>query len=69
MIYVFRTNVQAESQVLKLKPHLDKILPKGKWNFDLEDCDKILRIDNMENIVSIIIDLLKTYKFICEELE
>ena len=32
-------------QIKKLKPHIDKRLPKAKWNFDLKDIDKILRLD------------------------
>lgn len=47
-------------QIKKLKPHIDKILPKATWNFDLQDCDKILRIDSEENIVSTIMNLLKS---------
>ena len=56
-------------QIKKLKAHIDKILPKGKWNFDLEDIDKILRIDSEENIVLIVIDLLSIHSYSCEELE
>lgn len=56
-------------QAKKLKPHIDKILPKAKWNFDLDDCDKILRIDSEENIILKITDLLNTHQFNCEELE
>lgn len=69
MIFVFRTSVRTKMQARKLKPHIDKILPKAKWNFDLEDCDKILRIDFEENIVMKIIDLLKIHNHSCEELE
>ena len=45
----------------QLKPYIDKIVPTKKWNFDLEDCDKILRIDSEENIVLRIIFLLNMY--------
>ena len=69
MIYVFKTSVKTKDQVKKLKPHINNILPKEKWNFDLEDCDKILRIDSEENIVLKITDLLTSHSFICEELE
>jgi hypothetical protein len=69
MIFVFKTSVKTKMQIKKLKPHIDKILPKAKWNFDLEDCDKILRIDSEENIVLKITDLLTIHKFNCEELE
>jgi hypothetical protein len=56
-------------QAKKLKPHIDKIFPKAKWNFDLDDCDKILRIDSEENIVLKITGLLNIHQFFCEELE
>jgi hypothetical protein len=69
MIYVFKTSVKTKIQAKKLKPHIDKILSKAKWNFDLEDCDKILRIDSEENIVPEIKSLLKDHDSVCEELE
>lgn len=69
MIFVFKTSVKTNMQIKKLKPHIDKILPNAKWNFDLEDVDKILRIDSEENIVLIIIDLLSIHGYSCEELE
>ena len=56
-------------QAKKLKLHIDSILPKAKWNFDLQDCDKILRIDSEENVVVKIIDLLNVNNHSCEELE
>ena len=38
-------------QAKKLKPYIDTVLPNAKWNFDLKDSDKIMRIDSEENIV------------------
>ena len=69
MIFVFKTSVKTKMQLKKLKPYIDKILPNAKWNFDLQDIDKILRIDSEENIVLIIIALLHSHSFRCEELE
>ena len=69
MIFVFKTSVKTKMQVKKLKPHIDERLPKAKWNFDLEDIDKLLRIDSEENVVLIIIDLLNIHNYSCEELE
>ena len=69
MIYVFKTSVETKTQVKKLKPHIDKILPGEKWNFDLDDCDNVLRIDSGENIVVQITELLKSHQYHCEELE
>lgn len=69
MIYVFKTSVKTKMQAKKLKPHIDKVLSGAKWNFDLEDCDKILRIDSEENIVSKITDLLTIHQIESEELK
>ena len=69
MIFVFKTSVQTKMQAKRLRPHINKILPNEKWNFDLEDCDKILRIDCEKNIVLKIKDLLNNHKFNCEELK
>ena len=69
MIFVFKTSVKTKMQVKKLKPYIDILLPKAKWNFDLEDCDKILRIDSDENVNLKIKDLLRIHKFHCEELD
>jgi hypothetical protein len=68
MIFVFKTSVKNKMQVRKLKPYIDNILTNAKWNFDLEDCDKILRIDSEENIVLQVTDLLNKHNHNCEEL-
>ena len=69
MIFVFKTSVKTKMQLKKLKLHIDKILPKAKWNFDLKDIDKILRVDSEENIVLKITNLLHIHNYSCEELE
>ena len=68
MIYVFKTSVKTKVQVKRLKPHIDQALPRVKWNFDLVDCDNILRIDSEDDIVPTIIDFLKNHNYHCEEL-
>ncbi|QEC68960.1 hypothetical protein FRZ67_17200 [Panacibacter ginsenosidivorans] len=69
MIYVFKTSVKNKKHIRQLSPLLNSLLQQSKWNFDLEDCDKILRIDCDENVVFKIIDLLNIHKFYCEKLE
>ena len=68
MIFVFKTSVKTKIQIKTLKPHIDNLLLTAEWNFDLEDCDKILRVDSNENIVLPIINLLNIHKFTCEEI-
>lgn len=67
MIFVFKTSVATRNDVEQLRPHLDK-LPHSKWNFDLEDCDNILRIDSEQHVSKTIIRVLRAHGFGCEEL-
>ncbi len=68
MIYVFMTSVKTEQEVGLLKPHLNDLLKQTKWNFDLDDCDRILRIDSETGITQTVIKLLHDKGFDCEEL-
>ncbi|MBW1298576.1 hypothetical protein [Aquimarina litoralis] len=42
--YLLATYVQ-EIQLLAITPHLNAIVGNGSWNFDIEDCDKVLRLN------------------------
>lgn len=66
MIYVFKTAVNTKLRLESATAFLNELLPEGKWNFDLEDCDNILRIDSETEIAEII---LKNAIFDCIELE
>ncbi|WP_347053597.1 hypothetical protein [Flavobacterium olei] len=68
MIFVFKTNVFDDLAAMELKPLLDMQLPNSIWNFDLEDCDKILRIDSQIEIAEKTINLLQNIGYHCEEL-
>jgi len=68
MVLVFKTNVTSKKSVKKLKPLLDILLLCSKWNFDMKDCDKILRVEG-EGVMSLpIVALLAENGFYCEEL-
>lgn len=68
MIHVFKTTVKNKAQINRLKLKLNKLLSSSEWNFDLEDCDKILRFDSEEDVCQSVIDLLKDHNFECIEL-
>ena len=53
MIEVFKTYVQDSVQARIVKQLLLKQNPLLEINFDLDDCDKILRIKNIEDTVDI----------------
>ena len=68
MVEVFKTNVQKKAQSKMLLSILSEAFPAFKINFDLSDCDKVLRVegDNME-VLRIMI-LVKKHGFDCEVL-
>jgi len=66
MIYVFKTSVDTKSKLEFASTLLDELLPNALWNFDLEDCDNILRIDCDTEINEMV---LKNEVFDCVELE
>lgn len=69
MIYVFKTSVKRQGEVKKLRPSLNKLVDNnGHWNFDLEDCDNILRVETQSLNAPMITLLLKNKGFHCEEL-
>jgi hypothetical protein len=69
MIYVFKTSVKFKKQIQVISKELDKISEIQKWNFDLEDCDKILRIEATKLNPTKISYLLNSFGFNCIELE
>lgn len=69
MIHVFKTSVETEEHVQVLKPKLDSQSTIYNWNFDLEDCDNILRVEGCKSSPEMILDLLIRSNFECQELE
>ena len=69
MVEVFKTNVQKKTQSKMLLSILSEAFPSFKINFDLSDCDKVLRVegDNMEALR--IMMLVKEYGFNCDVLD
>ncbi|QQL48566.1 hypothetical protein [Mucilaginibacter ginkgonis] len=68
-ILVFKTNIQKEKQVNEVNSLLTRIPEISNWNFDLEDRDRILRVQ-AEDISAMYIEMiLQDEGFICSELE
>jgi hypothetical protein len=68
MIEVFKTNVEQSEQSEMLISQIICYVPDSKVNFDLEDCDKILRIEAERISNETIIGLLKQNGFEAEVL-
>jgi hypothetical protein len=68
-VLVFATGVQNPAAVSRVKPLLTAIPAITQWNFDLEDCDHILRIVANNLSPRKVENLLQTAGFECYELE
>jgi hypothetical protein len=73
MVLVYRTTVEDKRAASTVVTALDRYLGVGKWSFDLEDRDKILRIEADDNRIPTVKDtisaLFTNNGFECEELE
>lgn len=68
LIEVFKTNVQSESQASELEWSLRHGEIKS-WSFDLEDCDRVLRVMSKTDVADFVISALKNKGFECCKLE
>ncbi len=69
MIEVFKTNVKKRSQAKEMVAVLLRHFPCSKINFDLHDCDKILRIEGEKFVIEKVMALVKERGYCCEILE
>ena len=69
MVDVFKTNVQRADQAKMLIEILLEHFPNSDVNFDLEDCDKILRVKHNGINTNEIAALLNEHGYVCEELQ
>ena len=68
-VMVFVTNVYQPEQVSRVQPLLTAIPAIADWNFDLEDCDHILRIVSNDLSPRDVEFLLRNEGLDCYELE
>ena len=69
MVEVFKTNIQQQRQAEILLAVLGQHFPQARINFDLEDCDKILRVEGKIVRANQIIEIVNSNGYWCEVLE
>ncbi len=65
MVEVFKTNVQEFSEAQKLVALLRKHFPDTRINFDLDDCDKVLRVEGNNLRIEKVMHLVMEKGFVC----
>jgi len=68
-ILIFKTNIQTEFDKLRIKNVLDASQKVLKWNIDMDDADRVLRIVSDSLRPDQIISVLEYVGFECSELE
>ncbi len=68
MVEVYKTDVRQKNQAKILVHIFSKIFPLHKINFDLSDCDNILRVEGKDIQTEKIIVVLITNNFQCHVL-
>jgi hypothetical protein len=69
MIEVYKTNVTCREKAAALVASLEELLPGAAVNFDLDDCDNILRIEAHTFAPQQVAQLLHQSGFACHVLD
>lgn len=69
MVEVFKTNVDEKMATETLIGVLLRNFPSFKINFDLWDCDKVLRVEGENIESSTIIAIVRAKGFVCEVID
>jgi hypothetical protein len=69
MVEVFKTNVQEFAEAQKLLAVLRRHFPGSKINIDLDDCDKVLRVEGSNLPVEKVMTLVTGKGFVCSVLD
>ncbi len=69
MIEVFKTNVLERCESEVLVQQLKEQIPRSRINFDLHDCDKILRVEADHIIPQEVIEFIHSNGYQCQLLE
>jgi len=67
-VLVFKTDARSKKRVNALAQHLQSIKGIVRWNVDLQDVDKVLRIEATSLSAGIVEKNLQKAGYYCEEL-
>lgn len=68
-IHIFKTNINTVEQIKKADSFLSAHTKVKKWNIDLEDSDKVLKIETCPLEINDVIISLKPFNIYCEVME
>ena len=68
-LLILKTNINSEGHLNEISPHLSSHPSIAKWTVDLEDCDKVLRVETSHLSESGLIELLSQLGFVACDLD
>jgi hypothetical protein len=68
-VEIFRTNIQNKRTATKILRELNRRFPECEINFDLEDCDNILRVAGPDYKIPELVGTVTDFGYQCEILE
>jgi hypothetical protein len=68
-VLVFKTNLRFKKQIDAVTPHINNLQGITRWNVDLDDIDKVLRIESDNLSPRIVETTLQRAGYHCEELQ
>lgn len=69
IVEVFKTNVLKKGEAKHLTAKLLSHFPQCKINFDLQDCDKILRVEGRQILPEKIVEVINGNGYQCKVLD
>lgn len=69
IVNIFRTDVETKREAELILYIVSKEVSNCKVNFDLEDCDNILRVESEKCLDKDITDCMVKLGYICEKLD
>jgi tRNA G26 N,N-dimethylase Trm1 len=66
IVEVFKTNVHDAAEAAILIALLQKHITNSSVNFDLDDCDKVLRIKGLDISQQLVVDILEDQGYKCQ---
>jgi hypothetical protein len=69
MVAVFKTNILRNADANRITELFQQLFPTWKCNFDLEDCDKVFRVEADCDTSTKVIVLFAEMNFQCEPLD
>lgn len=68
-VLVFKTNLHDKNQITEVTPHINNLNGITRWNVDLDDIDKVLRIESENLCARTVETTLQQAGYLCEELQ